>query len=488
MKNIFVVTFGTSDVQFDKKVIERNGFEIISNKRTISLQHKSKSISISLKPNRDREDYFLLNSPRIDGEIVFNHITDFLPIIEIPLTLPVIQHLKLKNPELSIDKWFLFDTNQEKDKVKENHWRNDTLYISWIFKAKIQYLYPAETDEKFEIHTISEDLTNIDRQYLDFKMKCPGIFNLKEEEINQIIYLPQGGIDQINQALTLQLIQAYKTKVKQWQKAEDAEPNVLHFTYLFLNDLNKQKILKHLEDYDFGLIANSGIFNREDEVFRLSEFAYKKLNLDYDNLDRSIKYYEEDNTENRSKDLFIYSKIFLRKGDYGNYLWRLFTLLENIYRMKVDMVFGSTEKLYIEAKNQPGSNNWIKKIKEIPGLEAFLNKKEIYKNRNLEWRIPNRFAYKHIYNFFIENNYLTDEIKVVQNINYLFNKSKLLADLRNDLAHYLRPITLNIIEDALPKGISLYDLNKKWDEVFYIEDSKPFGIYEDITVEIKNLL
>lgn len=488
MKNIFAITFGTSDVQFNQDVVGRHGFIIAQNGNIFVLKHREKNIEISLRPNRDRQNYYLLSSPRIDGEKVYNHIADFLPVIELPLTLPVIKQIRKTDPELIIDCWFLVDTNQDKEKVKEQHWKNDTLFVSRIFKAKLQYVFPDEKDEKFKFHTITEELTNIDKQYLDFRRKCPYIFDLKEEEINQIFLLPQGGIDQINQALTLQLIQAYKTKVKQWQQAEDKEPKELFFVQNFLNDLNKQKIIKHLEDYDFGLIANSGFFSSADEIFKLSEFAHSKLNLDYENLDKNCNYYEDDIPENKAKDLYLHAKIYYKRGDFGNYLWRLFTLIENLYRIEVDKVFGNTENLFNEIRNNPNDNQWIKMIKKFEGLEDFLETRKMNNKKNIEWKTPNKFAYKYIFNFLIDKGFYQIDQKRKDNLNFIFNKCMPLLSKRNDIAHYLRPVTKEIIESSLPQKVTLDTLNQKWDEIFNISKEKPFGVYDDIKDDIKNIL
>jgi len=281
MKNIFAITFGTSDVQFNQDVVERHGFIITQNGNIFVLKHREKNIEISLRPNRDRQNYYLLSSPRIDGEKVYNHIADFLPVIELPLTLPVIKQIRKTYPELIIDCWFLVDTNQDKEKVKEQHWKNDTLFVSRIFKAKLQYVFPDEKDEKFKYHTITEELTNIDKQYLDFRRKCPYIFDLKEEEINQIFLLPQGGIDQINHALTLQLIKSYGSKVKLYQQAEDQEPKELKFTTYFLNDLAKLQIVSLIKNgqYEGASMICKNYLNNASFCSCFDFFSLRKLCL-----------------------------------------------------------------------------------------------------------------------------------------------------------------------------------------------------------------
>lgn len=495
MKNIFAITFGTSDIQFNRQMVEGKGYSIRNGGNNMKLQIKD--IEISIKKNRERNDFFLLNSPRIDGEIVYNNIKDFLPIIDLPLTLPVIEHIKRTRPDASFNYWFLVDTNQDKEKVKEIHWKNDTLFVSQIFKAKIQYLFPDESDEKFKFFTISEDLTNIDKHYLDFRNKCPEIFDCKEDEINRIFLLPQGGIDQINQALTLQLIQAFKTRVSQWQQAEDADPKELKFTRYFLKDLNKQKILKNIEDYEFGLIDN--MLTDDKVVLKLCKYADLRLTLNHNQtacylqelkkyfngnilFDKiSLKFngnkiYADENV--KLKDLYLSAKIKFYQRKYSDFLWRIFTLAENIYKIELEKYFDTKLMKFYSSKLQLNDVNlkWINFLNnQDNGIVEYLNKKGIFKSN------PSRKALQKIHEYLIYKKKLVyddQKQKAWKNVYIALEK---LADTRNKIAHELSALDFKQKNNILPKNYTIEMLISDFDTIIGVSG---FDIYDLIKDEI----
>jgi hypothetical protein len=189
--------------------------------------------------------------------------------------------------------------------------------------------------------------------------------------------LPQGGIDQINHAITLQLIQRFKHKVRLFQQPDGLAPTELSFTHAFLNDLNKQKILKHLEDFQFGLLSELLLegFSEKDKIYNLAKYAYQKLNLNYTAFPQGIekKYKESISVWVRCKDLYISAKINFKVGDYGNYLWKLYTLYENLYRAKCEEYIGETQNFYHQKYDYDRTltnNEWIDFLKNCISQEV----------------------------------------------------------------------------------------------------------------------
>ena len=201
-----------------------------------------------------------------------------MPIIELPLIQPLLNHLQEKN--IQITNYLIIYTDQEQSfkekKINISHFNNDTLYFKEIVLEILQnhmLLKNAQPDE----YGIFEQVANIDFQYDHFAVSCKDLLLDNPDNIGEILLLPQGGIDQINHAITLQILQAFKHKVRLFQQPESSEPIELNFNKKFLNDLNKQKIQKHLDDYDFGLIDNT--LHRNKKIYHLAQYAYKRLSL-----------------------------------------------------------------------------------------------------------------------------------------------------------------------------------------------------------------
>jgi SOS response regulatory protein OraA/RecX len=477
-KNILVITFGTREVQFKEADLKTKDFFIKENR----LMHKAfPPIALEVTANDNYPGYYFFRNPRRAGKIMLEYSDVFLSILSFPLLHDVFNRIIDSN---KINELVIVYTDQQdldtNNKQNERNYNRDTVYYSKLFRKYIPGKFSHLADNALHDIGITEKATDIDYQYNEFAKKLVPQFG-EPENIEKIFLLPQGGIDQINHALTLQLIQAYGSKIKLWQQPEGERPLELQFPFMFIWDLQKQKILKHLDDYDFGLIAEMGI--EKKHISELAAFAHRKLNLDYSREPAcAANYKEEDNPETRLRDIYINAKIHFKKGDYANYIWRIFTIMENIYRFKCDQILGNTEKF-----NHPQANSqeWLELLDRYEGLTDFLKKKKIGFH-SLNFDRPNRNVYKHIYNFFINRNMLDDSKYLQNNLNRAFNESENLVKLRNGLAHYLQPVSREIIESAM-NNISLTKLNATLDKVFQTKE-KQFGIYEEINSELRKKL
>lgn len=496
MKNVFIVTLGTREVQFLKEDLKNSGFNVEKTERGANLlTHSSLSEKMLVIENENYPDYFFPIQPRQAGEMILNNLDLFWSVILFPLITKSLE--KIKSDNVTIHEVIVVYTDQKylgSEPSQKRFGLKDTVNYKEIL---IQFLWKREfikKDSKLSEIAITNKATDIDFQYEDFAIKCKSLFE-EIDNINQIFLLPQGGIDQINHALTLQLIQAFGSKVKLWQQAEAEEPKELKFPFLFIQDLNKQKILKHLNDYDFGLIEK--MTSDQPNIEKLSEFANRKLNLDYSKLD-GWKYFDEDTPENRARDLYISCRIFLHKRDYANYLWRLFTLIENIYRIKVDKVLGDTSKMFKTFNGESVNSQWLDCLKSINGLHEYLsNQKLTFKNKvtkqlesaPIKFQNPNRLAYKCIFEFLL-NDYKSKLITSendAKNLELAYNLTEPLTKKRNELAHELKPISIEILNKIILEK-ERNQLHKAFDSIFYLSPQKPFGIYDDIKKEIESLL
>jgi hypothetical protein len=482
MKNIFIITLGTREVQFTRSNLLKNGF-ILPDTSQGMLKHQATEDELFIVENNPNyPEYVSCSYPRPAGLAILKFWSLFENLVELPLIQNALENI-LKS--YIIDQYILIYTDQRdvdnSNKQYKRNFNRDTLYFREIIRKKLRLAGDNASDADTNDIAITEKSTDIDFQYRDFAIKCKNLFSAKEE-INQIFLLAQGGIDQINNALTLQLIQAFGKKVNLWQQAEGANSRRLEFPFLFINDLNRQKILKHLEDYDFGLICDFKD-SLQSEAIELAQYGKARLNLDYS---YASKYFTQENisSETKCRDLYLIAKIFFKRNDFGNYLWRLFTLLENIYRYKCEIVLGDTKMFFNPTLKE--NTAWQKKLNEIPGLYNWLNNRTI-NNKPIELNQPNRYLFKHAYVFFCKNNYLQDPSQLQCEINFIFNISQGIVSLRNKLAHHLDPISKDIIENSL-KGKTCDELNKHLDFIFSINTQLSFGIFDEIRLKISEYI
>jgi len=486
MKNYLVITLGTREIQLPVNKIEEHNFEVLEEKgekfsKFFVQKINDPSIRIEVKqPSKEFPDFFTI-SPRTTGEIIIDNYHLFRPIIDFPIVRPATEYLKQK--KVSLDVIMLVYTDQEEafksGKVKYQNKENDSLFYADIISKLIKedsFFLNTEIDQ----FAITDNVTDLGYQYDDFKRINK--YLLYSEEVKQVFLYPQGGIDQINQALVLRLIEIFKEKVKQLQKAEGTDFKELDFPSKFLSSLNKQKILKHLEDYDFGAITTGTKI-----VTCLAQYANKRLNLDYASLRaypntfKQIHYKNEkldfprDNNE-KLKDLYISAKIYYKQGKLKDFLWRIFTIFENYTKVLIEKKFGDTDWL---RKKEFEWKDYLNKIDanlidHLQNIEITVGR---YKQK-LDFSYPNRHTFWHIYFYlnFSENETLERNI-------YL--KTEKLSDERNKIAHTLDAVTERDLNEALGKDYSCLMLISDLDKIFNVQG---FGIYDVIRKEIEDLL
>ncbi|GAB4017538.1 hypothetical protein [Spirosoma koreense] len=492
MKNYLIITVGTRDVQLRRDLIEQSDEWTVQQAFIERDGHR-----IEVFTSRDFPTYYTV-SPRATGRQLATHLPLVFDVLELPLITPVVE--QLAQEQKPVDTVLLIYTNQEKEycegNVKAFHYNNDTIHLTTVIELMLKQ-HPWLTDAEFDQYEIYERVADIDYQYEQFSARNHSLFD-NVDDIKSIFLLPQGGIDQVNQAVTLQLIQAFKHKVKLYQKPDGKDPLVLKFTDKFLDDLNKQKILKHLDDYDFGLIA--GLLSDEDpykEVIDMyAKFAYYKLNLNYTSFPKGVpgEFKEKPiTTETKCRDLYLSAKILYHQKDYGNYLLRMYTLLENLYRVKFDQILGDTAHFFDSVYENPNNRNskWISllsgytdtKDSEGRDLLGYLQTCKV-SGHSLKINNPNRYLYKHGYEFLIASGALDDSDEyraLLQKADQILSQ---LSNFRNKATHNLASVSIEQLSKTVGKG-KLDELNVTLDQIFNITG---FGIYDRIRNEIRNLL
>lgn len=470
--NILIITLGTSDVQ-----IKINGMEdfIIENGLLLSQGVPS----INLRQNRNYGDYYLLGSPRRDGELILDNFDSFRKVLQFPLIDPLLEMFDKYGKTFQEVWWVFTDQKNERSHFKDN----DTLYFKSIIQKDFQSRFPELRFQEFAIH---EQVQNIDFQYRSF-YNISTALSARKTEINEIFLLPQGGIDQINHALTLQLIQVFKEKVKIFQKAELSEPVQLEFTNLFLNDLTKHKVIKHLLDYDFDK-AGLLIFDNPD-LERLAKYAALRLTLRHDYINPEFRGVcdlnwdsKTDFDKNRIKlqDLVYSFKIEMKQEHYNDALIKFFTISENMFKIGLDEYCQENTFLYYNSKLMLCSDEnekWKVFIETKFSPDYFLKLKE----KKINLNNPNGLAISYIYRWLIEEGKIRSDL-TGEDIKALNTVANDLREIRNKIAHKLGSISGAKLQAVLDKRKMSF---KKFYELLdSICHTSGFGIYDDIQRKI----
>jgi hypothetical protein len=489
MKNIFVITLGTRDVQLRKSKLIDHGFVVSFDEKQIT-HPDIPGMKLVVYKNRPFPNYYCFVEPRNSGEIILEYWDYLKSVVEFPLIWPAWESI---TSNYKIDDIVIVYTNQRNLDLqnKSVHFNNDTISFRMILRQTLQEMYPELPSSPKSDVEVTEFGANIDHQYRTFAVTCRMLFE-QEPEIENVFLLAQGGMDQINHALTLQLIQAFRSKVTLWQQAEGEEPQKLEFPFLFIEDLNKQKIIEHLENFNFNLIDDAITSNRY--ILDLASYAFAKLNINYKDIPPSIplNLIEESTVEIQCKDLYLSAKINKKNLDFGNYLWKMFSLLENLYRIKCVKYFG--EKNYFNSKYDDSrivNVEWINILKSIKSdkdavypncsLYDFLRNTKVGKG-NLKFNNPNRLLYKYAYHWFVENK--KDFGQSEETVTILKKISKILTDFaekRNSIAHNLEPLNIRDIDAIFGIG-KLEKVELLLDNFFKIKCQ--YDIYEIIRNEI----
>ena len=466
MKTILAITLGTRDIQIRLSALEANGWVLDRTEKSIVVrQSQADGLVFTGYLPQGFSDTFCFLQPRTAGQLITQQYETILPILHFPLLQPVVDFLIARNQPP--DYLFLLCTDQQEEyeagQVKPKDYQNDTLYFADVVATHLQQ-YLSLTDEQMEIYKVTHGVTNMDYLYTHFATQGSKFFATSEAEIEKIFLLPQGGIDHINQAFTLKLIQQFGEKVMQLQQAEGQEPKQLNFPRLFLNDLYRQRRLQHLHDFEFGLLAQS--INPGHKamavVRRLAQWADAKLHQRFDSLQylviqmtpklskqkpELVPWLQAESADTpmlRLQALTTMCYIQWQQGNTTDMLWRLFTLAENLFKVLVEQMHNwpDTSSYYIPGLPPENNEAWEKFLGEA--------RVQLLRENNILVTNPNRFAFQLIYLDTIKNekDQWEQKQRLIQAINHLASK-------RNKLAHHLKPVHAQEVNEVLLQ----YDLD-----------------------------
>lgn len=275
IKKAAFITLGTRDVQLDRHKLEASGGILQRHNGKLFVNINNLSIEVrEAGPRQDQpaqEGRLAIVAPREGGRLILEHWDTFREA----LCLPLIENFLKKMDEGGHWTILFVYTDQS---VNSPHHANDTLYFKELARRYVQEKFSIV--KNFNEIAIRENPADVDFQYDSFHKK------FKENTFKEIIkhseelwLLPQGGLDQVNQALTLQLILHARNKLRLFQQPENQDLKEIGFASKFLSTINCQIILDKAKRYDF-----KGILDFKDHtprslnwLIKITELAQKLL-------------------------------------------------------------------------------------------------------------------------------------------------------------------------------------------------------------------
>lgn len=470
MATNLIVTVGLRDVQLTEPIEGIGTFPLKNN------------ILFSLSEVRDGSKYLLEN------------IEDYAKKIKLPIAEPAIKYTIDKHAY--IDKIILVSTDQNQDDyVEERYKKNDTFYQAKLIEQLLVSKFRGNIG-CIEHKVVNSGVIFYDDMFtlFDEDFKNRNIFDFKHDD--NVILMAQSGIDAINLSLLLNCIQYYPQSVQLHKPENLPRASELNFPHKFHRNLTKIRLLNSLDNYNYSSISELD-YSINTKLF--ANYAYSRLIFDYD---EAIKYLEElcrtdsankmfyeiqirklgftkNPEKSRQREIYLSGKVLLKQRAYSDFLVRIFSLFEILLKPDVETV--------LEGKiiySEPDHPEWNALLAKNTDLINYLEDSKLGKQKLL-YKVPNKFAYKAIHEFFIKKKPNAQPEKE-KKFNLLYKNLNVLSDLRNQSVHYGMKININDIENALAsKKSSLKTFLELADSHFKVI---PNDVYEEINEHMKKLL
>ena len=298
-KTILVITTGTREIQ-----IKKSDCKVQTDEEKMNFAKGPNDEKLYVFTDKDIPDYYMLSSARFGGELISKNPDFYYPLLDFPIVRPVIDNVIENYGE--IDTIILVYTDQPSSE-KGHH--KDTLYFAEILEDLIGDYCQKNHNQKIEFDTfvVDKELVNIDYLYGYFEKSLKKDYDEISDENANIILLAQGGIDQINQALTLKLIEKCPS-LAMLQKEELKPVKKLDFPQKFIHNLTKHQIFSLIDHLEYGAALNlfpdsaKPTFKEESIPIKLLLIAEARRNRLYHNLTRffGVKNWKNDERDNIS--------------------------------------------------------------------------------------------------------------------------------------------------------------------------------------------
>lgn len=369
-KRILVVTTGTRDVQIKVKPGEPDG----KDRFTYDVPGKDRR-SISVSSHNDHPGTLLLTSVR-SGCL---KLAEDYPVIKDYLLFPLIEAAVkyVLNEAGKIDLLLFIVTNQVNENVPVRFKEKDTVNLPPLAEQHLNDLFPGDIGS-FDTYEVFKRITDIDFWYDNFETEFrEGRLIDDPGQETELWFMPQGGLDQVNQALTLRFIEHYHD-LKLLQIAEDCEPRELDFPVKFLHNLTRAKAKEMAKKFLFNEVEALNISN-DKTIKLLADTGSVIMRLDFNSLARSRNdltrfrnvpdiinqihktWTENLNSHTINKILYLTCKVHYFCENPDEMLWRLYTLRELMLKPYVAEWIGwrdTSEEYPFRDLNRNIEKNW----------------------------------------------------------------------------------------------------------------------------------
>jgi hypothetical protein len=248
----------------------------------------------------------------------------------------------------------------------------------------------------------------------------------------------------------------------------------------------KHTVEKMLENFDYSGILELPINSKT--VRNLSRYAIARLGFDFSTARQMATSLELSKLDINQKltpkeleqEMLRSALVKFKQKSYADYLWRLFTISENLLIPDVEYHLGGNIHFA-----PPKHFRWNELLKNHLGLLDYL-KLQMIDSSPLIFSKPNVYVYEHILSFFEKKGKYTPH-PLIENVKANFSS---LRYLRNGIAHDYEGINENMIKQrlvasALPGGLATIDnFNAMLCDYTGINKSN-FGIYDYVNELIK---
>jgi hypothetical protein len=465
MKTALILLLGNRDVQIPKELVEE-----IKNKIAKHLVSNNEGAKEYLVINKSKDSHLSF----LDTSKLFFEELDYLyPFLDYPMLNSTLEILSQKDS--SIDKIVLTTSKQSLPHSQ------DSFYFAEIISHHLN-------KKGYEC-----ELKLCDSNPNDFPRMVEFYSNLFDEvsiDYKQIVISNSGGTPTMRSASHfagifrgfdfITINSSDEANLETFKKQEEivlrniAKSMLKVFDYegVLQLPISNTKI-KALANYALARIAlNFKLANKEIE-----EFSHVPIFNDlFKELDKKFT------IRDLEREMYFSAKIKYHQRSYADYLWRLFTIHDNIY-IPILEEYLDGKIIYNKKSN---FQEWKDLLEKYPGLTEYLSSKTI-NSKPLGWEYPNKFVYQAIYDFVCPKDSKNRNI-LLDKLDKILNQ---LSPLRNTIAHSysqdenknLEGIGIEEMEKALPKKFTLDEFNSLLSNHIG-EEWEDFGVYSKINAEL----
>ncbi len=244
-------------------------------------------------------------------------------------------------------------------------------------------------------------------------------------------------------------------------------------------------IEKMLENFDYAGITQLPLSN--NIISKYAEYALARMSLDFERANDIARQLDiadwivPENPKVNEQETYFSAKIKLHQHAWADYLWRLFTIHDNIFVPHIEELLSG--KVMHNPKTE--HEEWRRLIAQHPELESYLRSKVLKNGSPLRWEEPNKFVYHQILRFFHERG----EYLLTAELEDIHKNLLALGALRNAIAHNYKGINRQMIEEkligkTLPDGQPALEGFNRLLESYMGIAAEDFGIYPKVNQRI----